>query len=63
MENIRRKVREIRKKEMKTPEERMLIQYHEAMAFISEVLVEESKLHYSSEDAIEKIREYLCNHF
>lgn len=63
MENIRKQVREIRKKETKTEAEELVIHYHRAMAFISEVLVEESKLHYSSEDAVEKIREYLCKNF
>lgn len=54
-------MREIRKKEVKTETEELLLQYHKTIAYVSEILVEESKMHYSSEEAIDKIRNYLKN--
>ncbi|PDZ94357.1 hypothetical protein CON36_34240 [Bacillus cereus] len=52
-------MRAIRKKEVKTEAEEILLQYHKTIAYVSEILVEESKMHYSSEEAIDKIRNYL----
>lgn len=52
-------MREIRKKEVKTEAEELLLQYHKAIAYVSEILVEESKMHYSGEEAVDKIRNYL----
>ncbi|GAB6443462.1 hypothetical protein bcgnr5369_08720 [Bacillus cereus] len=52
-------MRAIRKKEVKTEAEELLLQYHKTIAYVSELLVEESKMHYSSEEAIDKIRNYL----
>ncbi|MEJ1517913.1 hypothetical protein R3O67_32595 [Bacillus cereus] len=52
-------MRAIRKKEVKTEAEEILLQYHKTIAYVSEILAEESKMHYSSEEAIDKIRNYL----
>lgn len=52
-------VRGIRNKEEKSEMEHVLLKFYYSLAMISEILVEESKLHISSEDAISKIRENL----
>jgi hypothetical protein len=42
-----------------TEQEQLLMNFYYSLGYISEMLVEESKLHVSSADAILKIREYL----
>lgn len=53
--------REIRHKEQRTQTEELLLQYRKALATISEILVDESKMHISSEKALEKIHEVVSN--
>lgn len=49
----------LRHKEDKTQEEELLLKYHRLLTTISEVLVDESKLHINKEDALNKIRNYM----
>lgn len=49
-------IREIEKKENKSEIEWALLSYHKTLSIISEILVSESKIHISSEDAIIRIR-------
>lgn len=49
-------IRSVEKKENKSKLDWTLLAYHKTLAIISEILVSESKLHLSSEEAIEKIR-------
>ena len=52
-------MREIRNKENKSQTEEILLNYQKVIEYISEVLVDETKWHMSSEEAIELIREYM----
>lgn len=49
----------IRKKEDKSEIEWTLLKYYHCLAIISEILAQESKMHYTSKEAIEKIRKTL----
>lgn len=50
---------QLKKKDDRTEVEEAFLQQHKVLAIISEVLVEESKLHISSEEAVVKIRDYM----
>lgn len=52
-------IREIEKKTEKSEVEHVLLKYYYTFSIISEILVDESKLHISSEGAICKIREQM----
>lgn len=52
-------IREIESKENKNETEWTLLNYFKTVAIISEILVSESKLHLSSEDAIKEIRKVM----
>lgn len=51
--------RELRNKENKTEVEWELLKYYYAMCQISEILVDESKMHIESDYAVDKIRKIL----
>lgn len=46
----------LRNKENRTQSEELLLKYHKILSAISEILVDESKMHMNSETAIDKIR-------
>ena len=48
--------RNLRKKDNKTEEEKLLLELRESIAIVSEILVDYDKCHYSEEKAIEQIR-------
>jgi len=48
--------RQLRHKENKTEEEKLLLKMRETYAFISETLVSYSKSHYDCEESLEEIR-------
>lgn len=50
---------ELYRKQNKTQIEEMLLRYDKILTIITEILVDESKKHRTSEKAIEDIREYL----
>lgn len=50
---------ELRHKKNKTQVDELLLKYDKTLKIISEILVDESKLHISSEMAIDKIRNYM----
>jgi hypothetical protein len=50
---------ELRHKQNKTQTEELLLNYRKTLAVIGEILVDESKVHISSEKAINQIREYM----
>jgi hypothetical protein len=50
---------DLRHKENKTEVDNVLLNYHNVIAVISEILVDESKSHISSENAVKEIREYM----
>lgn len=52
-------IREIEDKENKSKVEWEFLNYYKTIAIISEILVSESKLHVSSEDAIIQIRKVM----
>jgi hypothetical protein len=52
-------VRKVRLKEEKTEQDQELLRYYYAISFVTEMLIETSKMHFSSDEAIQKIREYL----
>ena len=52
-------IRQIRNKENKTETEWELLRYYYTFIFVTEILVDESKWHISSEKAIDEIRECL----
>lgn len=49
----------LRHKENKTQEDKLLLKYRELLGTISEVLVDESKCHLTQEEALNKIRKYI----
>lgn len=57
----RKLLRGLRQKENKSEVEQVALNYSECIANISEILVDESKKHLSSDEAIYKIREYMAN--
>lgn len=52
-------IRKIRRKEDKTETEELVCDFYECFFYVSEILVEESKLHIDSEEAILLIREHM----
>jgi len=52
-------LRGIRHKKDRTNADRLLLKYHNVLCIISEILVEESKVHISSEEAIIDIRRFM----
>lgn len=51
--------RQLRKKENKTKEDEILLEFRDSITIISETLVDNSKMHISDKECIEEIREIL----
>jgi len=56
-------IRKIESKEVKSEAEWDLLSYHKMLAIVSYILVSESKLDISSEEAISKIRKCMSDNF
>lgn len=50
-------INSIKKKTEKTEMEYMLLKYHYTLSIITNISIEESKMHISSEEALEQIRQ------